>query len=59
LKGVRSGRAPITSGLPRKADNFRVGRHVSKVPNADVAGHFTCAMSGIVQLLSKSAFSGP
>jgi len=29
-------RAPITSGLPRKADNFRVGRHVSKVPNSDM-----------------------
>ena len=28
-------RAPITSGLPRKADNFRVGRHVSKVQLLD------------------------
>jgi|SRR5256885_3020718 hypothetical protein len=29
-------RAPITSGLPLLADNFRAGQHVSKVPNADV-----------------------
>ena len=27
---------PVTSGLPLKADNFRAGRHVSKVPAADV-----------------------
>ena len=25
-------RAPITSGLPLLADNFRAGQHVSKVP---------------------------
>src|ERR1700682_2223604 len=25
-------RAPTTSGLPRQADNFRAGWHVSKVP---------------------------
>jgi hypothetical protein len=29
-------RAPITSGLPLLADNFRAGQHVSKVPNAEV-----------------------
>ena len=31
----RSDPAPVTSGLPRKADNFRVRRHVSKVPEAE------------------------
>jgi hypothetical protein len=31
----RSGRAPITSGLPRQADVFGVGRRVSNVPQAD------------------------
>jgi hypothetical protein len=32
----RSDRAPMTSGLPRLADIFRVRRHVSKVPQADI-----------------------
>jgi hypothetical protein len=29
-------RAPITSGLPREADIFRVRRYVSKVPTTEV-----------------------
>src|SRR5437868_5542122 len=31
----RSGSGPTTSGLPLLADNFRVRRHVSKVPQPD------------------------
>jgi hypothetical protein len=27
----------MTSGLDRKADNFRVGLHVSNVPDSDIA----------------------
>jgi hypothetical protein len=30
-------RATITSGLPLLADNFRAGRHVSKVPITEAA----------------------
>lgn len=29
---------PVTSGLPRRTDILRVRRHVSKVPNSEVAG---------------------
>jgi hypothetical protein len=36
----RIDRAPFTSGLPRLADILRVGRHVSKVPKADIAGRY-------------------
>src|ERR1035437_3885037 len=32
-----SDHAPLTSGLPRLADIFSVRRHVSKVPNPDIA----------------------
>jgi hypothetical protein len=32
-----SDHAPITSGLPRKADKFKAGRHFTLVPIADVA----------------------
>ena len=32
----RFDRRPVTSGLPRQADLFRVGRHVSKVPKSEV-----------------------
>jgi hypothetical protein len=32
----RFGQTPITSALPRLADVFRAGRHVSKVPKAEV-----------------------
>jgi hypothetical protein len=37
----RSDRAPMTSGLYRLADMFRVPRYVSKMPNPDVAGQET------------------
>ncbi|WP_213290404.1 hypothetical protein, partial [Bradyrhizobium sp. sGM-13] len=30
------GRRPTTSGLPLETDMVRVGRHVSKVPDADM-----------------------
>jgi hypothetical protein len=33
----RFDRRPVTSGLPQQADIFRVRRHVSKVPQADLA----------------------
>jgi hypothetical protein len=32
-------RRSATSGLPREADIFRVLRHVSKVPPADLLNH--------------------
>jgi hypothetical protein len=33
-------RAPLTSGLPRLADNLRVILHVSKVPTTEVPASF-------------------
>jgi hypothetical protein len=36
----RSDRWPATSGLPPSADLFKVRRHVSKVPAAEIPGHF-------------------
>src|SRR5258705_12491722 len=30
-------RSPLTSGLPPETDLLRAGRHVSKVPNPDIA----------------------
>jgi hypothetical protein len=33
----RSDRVPMTSGLPRQADVFGVGQHVSNVPTGDAA----------------------
>jgi hypothetical protein len=34
-----SDRAQITSGLPREADVFGVGRHFSRVPRTEVASY--------------------
>jgi hypothetical protein len=40
------GRRPTTSGLPLETDIAKDGRHVSKVPRADIAdallNHFVC-----------------
>jgi hypothetical protein len=43
-----SDHAPITSGLPRKADIFSIRRHVSKVPSTDYPAKYA---SGVVDLL--------
>jgi hypothetical protein len=47
------GRRPTTSGPPLETDIVRAGRHVSKVPQAEVKRHaITCAtLNDIVQLL--------
>jgi transposase len=57
----RFGRTTATSGLPRRTDILRIGAHVSKVPKKRRLAecYFTLSMSGIFQLLSKTAFSGP
>src|SRR5436190_15801646 len=61
LGGLRTP-APVCAAPPSW------GRHPQTFTTADIqwvglsrlfAGHFTCSMSGIFQLLSKTAFSGP
>jgi hypothetical protein len=37
-----SDHAPITSGLPRKADIFRTGRHFAFVPKAEIVVVYFC-----------------
>ena len=53
------GRRPTTSGLPLETDIVRAGRHVSKVPQAEVKRHaITCAtLNDIVQSLLDAAMA--
>ena len=54
------GRRPTTSGLPLQTDIVRAGRHVSKVPDPDMAGRRRYAHQTItLRIVKRFTFVQP